>query len=434
MSIEITSNAILKPCPSAPPHPLTNSLVPLTIFDLAAMDLHVPTVHAFRAPMPQNSELRDGLSRALTYYPHLAGRLIVDERGEGCISLNNEGVRFVEAEVDLTLAEVMPLEGGSDLSKLHPPIEGVKELLQVQLNRYKCGGVIIGFTCHHRTADGASLSQFLLHWSELVRNPNTPIPSPYLDRSSICQPRTPPQVKFNHLDVEFKKNSSNTPKTPKKPITSSITNFSVHFSAQFIQSLKSKISGRSSTFECLLSHMWRKITIARCLNQDEITQIRVAVNGRARIKPPVPGNFFGNLVLWAYPQAVVQDLIRYDIAETVAVIREAIGRVDDEYFKSFIDFGEVAKRGEVFGKLLGSAPESGTSLCPNLEVDSWLRFDFHELDFGSRGPCAFMPPNLPVEGLMVFVPSYKEKGGVDVFMALFEEHVEGFKTICYSLD
>lgn len=41
----------------------------------------------------------------------------------GCISLNNEGVLFADAEVDLTLAEVIPLEDGSDLSKSHPPIE-----------------------------------------------------------------------------------------------------------------------------------------------------------------------------------------------------------------------------------------------------------------------------------------------------------------------
>lgn len=146
----------------------------------------------------------------------------------------------------------------------------------------------------------------------------------------------------------------------------------------------------------------------------------------------VPMQFFGNLVLWAHPRARAGELVRSGHAHAVSVIRDAVSRINGDYFRSFIDFGEVLKGNSEM--VVGSAPESGSALCPNLEVDSWLRFNFHELDFGSGGPCAFLPPNLPVEGLMVFVPSCKEKGGVDAFMALFEEHAAVFKNICYSLD
>ncbi|ONK64472.1 uncharacterized protein A4U43_C07F26430 [Asparagus officinalis] len=454
MAIEITSSRILKPC-TTPPHPLTNTLVPLTVFDLAAMDLHVATVHAYRAPMPENLEIIEGLCRVLAYFPHLAGRLTVDDSGQPCILLNNAGVRVVEARVGATLAEKMPLEGTTNTTELHPsvedsgtnigwcamtlPLQVIEETIAPSaIKTIQLWWSRIGFTwpSMRKCRMAISLSQFLASWAEMVRNPSTTtVPSPYLDRSTFSIPRNPPHSDFNHLDIEFKQSSDSS--DPKKPIKGPVTNFVAHFSAKFIAELKSKVPGRRSTFECLLAHLWRKITVARGLHEDEITSVRIAVNGRARMRPAVPMNFFGNMVLWAHPKAQAGDLVRLDHVHAVTVIRDAVSGTNDEYFKSFVDFGEIMKRegGHEGGhKLVGSAPESGSALCPNLEVDSWLRFNFHELDFGSGGPCAFLPPNLPVEGLMVFVPSYKETGGVDVYLALLEEHVEVFRRICYCLD
>ena len=74
-------------------------------------------------------------------------------------------------------------------------------------------------------------------------------------------------------------------------------------------------------------------------------------------------------------------------------------------------------------------------LCPNLKVDSWLGFRFHELDFGGGPPCAFLPPDVPIEGiLMIFMPSCAAKGGIEMFVALDDSHVKAFSQICYSMD
>ena len=72
--------------------------------------------------------------------------------------------------------------------------------------------------------------------------------------------------------------------------------------------------------------------------------------------------------------------------------------------------------------------------CPDADVDSWLGFRFHQLDFGTGAPSAFVPPDLPFEGRMIFMPSRNANGGVDLFMAVAEEHVAAFEQICYSLD
>ncbi|KAK1263050.1 Agmatine coumaroyltransferase-2 [Acorus gramineus] len=437
--IETTSTSILKPSSTSPPHPLLDTYVPLTIFDEAAFDLHVATLYAFRAPMPTNSAMKDGLSKVLSHFPHLSGRMCPDpNNNRPSIHLNNAGVRVIETRTADTLADRLPLDPSDELALLHPPTDAsVEYLLQVQLNRFACGGLVIGVTSHHRVADGHSMSGFLVRWAEAVRGLGMDS-FPYLDRAAVSVPRSPPRSEFNHRAIEFKEGHDSAAPSPRS--CSVIENLVVHYSAEFVSGLKRMVSEdeavptrRCSTFECLLAHVWKKITKARGLGESESSQVRVAVNGRARMREPaVPMEFFGNLVLWAYPRLSTGEILKESHAYVVKAIHDSVAKVDEAYFRSFIDFGEMISTGEV-GELSATAPEAGNSLCPNLEVDSWLRFNFHDLDFGTGGPCAFLPPNLPVEGLLIFVPSCKDKGAVDVFLALSGEHVELFKEISHSL-
>jgi len=73
-------------------------------------------------------------------------------------------------------------------------------------------------------------------------------------------------------------------------------------------------------------------------------------------------------------------------------------------------------------------------LSPDIEVDSWLRIPFYDLDFGGGRPCFFMPSYLPVEGLLILVPSGHGDGSVDAYVPLFRRDMDAFKTCCYSLD
>jgi hypothetical protein len=146
-------------------------------------------------------------------------------------------------------------------------------------------------------------------------------------------------------------------------------------------------------------------------------------------------DYFGNMVLWAFPRMRARELLRATYGAVVGAIRDAVARVDGEYIQSFVDFGGAAAAGGGGGgDLVATAAAAGTMLCPDLEVDSWLGFRFHQMDLGTGSPAAFLPPDLPVEGLMVFVPSRAAKGGVDVFMAVAEHHVEAFERIIYSLE
>ncbi len=53
-------------------------------------------------------------------------------------------------------------------------------------------------------------------------------------------------------------------------------------------------------------------------------------------------DYFGNMVLWAFPRMRVRDLLSSSYATVVGVISDAVARIDERYILSFINFGEVA--------------------------------------------------------------------------------------------
>ncbi|VAH02172.1 unnamed protein product [Triticum turgidum subsp. durum] len=158
-------------------------------------------------------------------------------------------------------------------------------------------------------------------------------------------------------------------------------------------------------------------------------------------------NDAGVLVLEATVEADLADALAHDVS---AHINELYPKAEKERANEPIFQAQLTRYacgGLVIGtachhqvaddggeELASTAATPGTMFCPDLEVDSWLGFRFHDLDFGCGPPCAFLPPDLPIEGIMIFVPSCDPKGGVDLFMALDDEHVQTFKQICYSMD
>jgi shikimate O-hydroxycinnamoyltransferase len=433
VAVEITRSEVLRPSEASAAGGGGGKRSPLTVFDRAATDWYIPAVFAwYGAAAPSNDEVKGGLAAVLARYPHLAGRFDVDERGRRCFNLNDAGVRVLEATVAADLADALAHDVAAHVNELYPKADmenGDEAVFQVQLTRYACGGLVIGTACNHQVSDGQSMSFFYVAWAAAVRSAGATLPTPFVDRAAIAVPRGPPAPAFDHRNIEFKGENSWTHSYGSLPLER-IRNLAVHFPDEFVAGLKSHVGTRCSTFQCLLAHAWKKITAARDLSPEEYTQVRVAVNCRGRASPAVPMDYFGNMVLWAFPRMRVRDLLSSSYAAVVGVIRNAVARVDEQYIQSFVDFGEVAAGDE----LTPTAAPPGTVFCPDLEVDSWLGFRFHDLDFGRGPPCAFLPPDVPVEGLLIFVPSCAAKGGVEMFMALDDVHVEAFRQICYSMD
>ncbi|KAJ8767796.1 hypothetical protein K2173_020736 [Erythroxylum novogranatense] len=437
MKVKLESTRIVKPVYEGIAPSISNH-IPLSVFDRVTYDTHMPLIYVYRPPTPPNTTIEIGLQRALSEYRELAGRLGENAKGDRVIFLNDKGVRFVEASLDGKLDLLMPLNPSPVLHTLHPQLGGVEELLQVQLTRFSCGSLVVGFTAHHLVADGHSASNFLVAWGKACRGLDMS-PLPLHDRT-IFHPRNPPGFEFEHRGVEYKI------KSPIKDIPGEvdfclddIVMHKAHFTVEFLSKLKAKASQSSgahndkpySTFESLMAHLWRSITKARGVSASETSQIRISVNGRMRLNPRVPDEYFGNLALWAFPKARVEELLREPLPYAAKLIHDAVAIVNNNYFRSFIDFATHKADKE---DLEPNVENNYCVLNPNLAVDSWLRFPFHELDFGGGSPYMFLPSFFPSEGVLLLLPSFPRDGSIDAFVALFHDTLASFNQICYSLD
>ncbi|XP_039113788.1 tryptamine hydroxycinnamoyltransferase 2-like [Dioscorea cayenensis subsp. rotundata] len=186
-----------------------------------------------------------------------------------------------------------------------------------------------------------------------------------------------------------------------------------------------------TTFETLAGYLWRKVTIARQLDDEECTMLSVPVNVRRRLQPPVPLEFFGNLPLNVYPKTKGRALIEGGVTTAAGIVREAVRVMGDDYFRSFINFGEVYGDRD----LVACNEKPDNVLSPNMEVDSWLGLVFDVVDFGGGGKlCGISLTWMPFEGLSILIPSLSPDGGVDVFLSLLEKHATKFREISHSLD
>ncbi|XP_072994827.1 agmatine hydroxycinnamoyltransferase 1-like [Typha latifolia] len=206
MEVKIESSRLLKPAYEGidDPHSSTTpELVKLSLFDKVTDDAHFAAICAFRAPNPPNSVWERSLAKVLTTFKEWAGRLGEDADGNPAIILNDEGVRFVEASVDAIHDDVMTSEPSPALLSLHPSPWGVEELAQVQLTRFACGTLVVGFTFHHKLGDGYGTTHFLVSWASACRGVDIGS-GPMHDRTSFFAPRDPPQIEFEHRMAEYR--------------------------------------------------------------------------------------------------------------------------------------------------------------------------------------------------------------------------------------
>ncbi|KAF5751565.1 agmatine coumaroyltransferase-2-like [Tripterygium wilfordii] len=438
MEVKIESSKLITPFYEDTTPPPTSDYVPLTFFDTVTFDTHIALIYAYRSPIPSNAAIELGLKKVLAKYRIMAGRFHRNEKGERVVLLNDKGSRFIEASIDINFDQVMPLKTSPDILSLHPSLEGVEELMQVQLTRFNCGSLVVGFSWHHQVADGYSTSRFLVAWGRACRGLDIG-PLPIYDRSFFT-PRNPPIFKFAHKGAEYKiKNTEDALGGGEAEV---VVAEKFHFTLDFLNKLRSKASSSIestneypnkpySKFVSLLAHLWRAITRARGLTGVQETSVRIAVNGRSRLKPRVPDEYYGNVVLWALPTARAQDLLKQPLQYAAKIVHDAIVNLNDDYFRSFIDF---SKCNEGNKDIVASADVSVHVLSPNMEVNSWMNFPFYELDFGEGKPFSFMPTYLPVEGVMFVWPSFLDDGSMDAVIPLFQTNLDSFKKICYSMD
>jgi hypothetical protein len=107
MKITVTKSPPVLVGPSTPLSPAAEHVINLTSFDKALAFFPVTSFHIFDRAIPEPAEtVRRALSDALVHYYPAAGRLIADDSGVALhIACTGEGVAFVSATADRSLAD-----------------------------------------------------------------------------------------------------------------------------------------------------------------------------------------------------------------------------------------------------------------------------------------------------------------------------------------
>ncbi|KAJ4709554.1 Hydroxycinnamoyl-CoA shikimate/quinate hydroxycinnamoyl transferase [Melia azedarach] len=188
--------------------------------------------------------------------------------------------------------------------------------LMIQVTRFKCGGVCLGFRLCHKLADGTSYFHFINSWAEMTRGVPISIP-PFFDRTTV-DVGVPSSPTFPHIEYD-----------PPPPMNSPAQNLGtistaiLKLSPDQINTLKLKLKKdhgstiNYSRFEILAAHIWRCVCKARGLFHDQASKLYVPVNGRTKLKPPIPSGYVGNVVFITTPVASSGDILSESLSDTV---------------------------------------------------------------------------------------------------------------------
>lgn len=300
-------------------------------------------------------------------------------------------------------------------------------LFDPQVTRFKCGGVCLGIGNHHHVVDGSSGLHYINTWSDIARGLNLGIP-PFFDRT-VLRARNPPEPKFTH--IEYDRGAP-----PQNPNTSEKTYSVFKLTLDQINALKAECSGDQdgdgtppcyTTYEVVAGHVWRCATVARGLPEDQETKLYISTDGRSRLRPQLPPGYFGNVVFHATTVALSGEIRSNHVRLAARKMREAIGRMDNEYLRSAMDYLEV----QADIRAIARGPSTYNS--PNLGIISWLRLPYYDADFGWGKAVYLGLAAAPPEGKCHLLPSPAFDGGLLVSISLAKDHMQRFQKLLYGI-
>ncbi|KAJ0982354.1 hypothetical protein J5N97_010609 [Dioscorea zingiberensis] len=399
VEITIRESTMVKPARETPWRRLWNSNV-----DLLAPRFHTLSVYFYR---PDGSgdffdvgRMKAALAEVLVSFYPMAGRLDRDEDGRIEIVCNGEGVLFVEAEMEARIDDFGDFAPTMELKKLIPVVDYSNGISSFPL-------VVFQRSAVHRpvTPPRAEPTQPLLPHVEY--HP----PPPMLSSPPV---RSPPSLK----EPKFLSAAANN--------AAAVNIFKL--TREHLHLLKSKTptDTRASSFSLLAAHVWRCTCIARELPGDQPTKLYIAVDGRSRLRPPLPEGYMGNVLFTATPISNAGDLIDGGIIAAMKKINDSLAPIDDEYLRSALDYLEL--QSDIAALVRGAH----TYRCPNLGLTSWARLPLYDADFGWGRPIFMGPGAIAFEGLSFVLPSPTGDGSLSLVISLQPAHMQRFQKLLYE--
>lgn len=438
----------------------------LSVSDLPMLSCHyIQKGNLFTLPpmLPVDSLvplLKLGLSRTLTYFPPLAGRLSTDGDGYVYVACNDAGVEFIHARAcNLAICDILaPKHVPECVKKLFAFERTVsyqghfQPILAVQVTELS-DAVFIGCTVNHAVIDGTSFWNFFNTFAEVCRVGVTNVsPVPDFTRDSVLVssavlrlPAGGPKVTFDEdaplrerifsfsresiLKLKAKLNNSPKPRESGKvsavevmgkqsndPYLGSNGKVSAILEGWFRNAVSKPACAEAtpeiSSFQSLCALLWRSVTRARKLPATKITTFRMAVNCRHRLEPRLDAYYFGNAIQSVPTHAPAGEVLSRDLRWCAEQLNRSVQAHNDAKVRAVVKDWEHDPRCFPLGNADGASITMGSS----------PRFPMYENDFGWGRPLAIRSGGAnKFDGKISAFPGREGSGSVDLEVLLTPE-------------
>ncbi|KAE8722803.1 hypothetical protein F3Y22_tig00013565pilonHSYRG00004 [Hibiscus syriacus] len=395
------------------------------------------------------SLLKQSLSKTLSFFPPLAGRLYTDEKGYIYITCNDGGVEFHHARyTSRFIRDVIGPVHVPELVKEFFTFDKMvsyqghyKPIMAVQFTELE-DGVFIGCSVNHAVIDGTSFWNFFNTLAdicrkisnndnesieEIARRPDFSRDSVFISSAILKVPDGGPKVTFNENEPLCERIFS----FSRKAILELKANVNGDFNAVEILGKQSNdnkyytemapVSRTAviSSFQSLSALLWRAVTRARKLPASKTTTFRMAINCRHRLNPNMDPLYFGNAIQSIPTYALAGDVTSRDIRWCAQQLNESVKAHDDETVLRFIHIWEKNPLCFPLGNLDGASLTMGSS----------PRFPMYDNDFGWGRPLAVRSGGAnKFDGKISAFPGREGNGSVDLEVVLAPETMAGIES------
>ncbi|KAF9623071.1 hypothetical protein IFM89_036207 [Coptis chinensis] len=363
--------------------------------------------------------LKDSLSRALTHFFPLSGRLVTKKGADppsyhvviDCTDA--PGAEFIHAVADLTVADITSAADVPPFVESFFAFNGVVNhdghtlpLLAVQVTEL-LDGYFVGCSINHSVADGTSFWHFFNTWSEISARKegnDECISRPPITKRWFMDNQGPSiNLPFSHHDEFIERY---TPPLLRERM--------FHFSAKSIAQLKARANSEQNTnkissFQALSAFVWKSITQARLLPADQNTSCRLAIDNRSRLHPPLCKNYFGNCIQTVKGTTTAGELLANNLGWSAWLLNQAISAHDNNKVCVFLEEWVNAPLIYQFGRFFD---------VDSLMMGSSPKFDMYN-NFGWGKPVAARSGyGAKFDGKVSSYPGCEGGGSVDVEVCL----------------
>ncbi|KAF5725411.1 hypothetical protein HS088_TW23G00133 [Tripterygium wilfordii] len=449
--IEVVEECQIAPCCDSP-ESATKFSLPLTFFDIIWLKFNPSERVYFYQPTESSSspeffyrvilpKLKQSLSVTLCHFLPLAGRLTWPSHASkpSIHYVPNDTVSLTVAESDADFNRLSSNDIRDTIeSRPYVPelqiADSTSPVIALQITLFPDSGYSIGYSTHHATLDGRSITLFMKAWAHICREPESDLPqelTPSFDRTVVKDPEGLDMVYSNHWIEISKTLAPDTDPRSVKPFPGESITKSKLFRATFvltgedIKRLRDWVLSietivdqlRLSSF--VLTYAYTLVCIVESMGEEKVSWVHFifASDCRTRLDShSIPKNYFGNCI-YGYDGFV--DAKALMDKNGVILMAKKISELVKEANCCGL---EGAK--EALEKWTSGKPKTLT-----IGIAGSPRFELYEVDFGWGRPKKVEVISIDKNRGIAMERSRDGDGGIEVGVVLEKHEMEVFASL-----